>query len=242
MTTARFDYPTVGSTNTVALERLGEGAEAPFWVTGGQQTAGRGRLGRSWVSEPGNLYTTLALRDPAPADRLPTLSIVAAVAVRRAIEAETGSDRLRLKWPNDVLHDGAKVAGLLLESHALGGHRIALVGCGINCATHPRHVGYPTTDLASAGYPVDATRLFAALDRELMAALAVWNRGERTQPFFDEWLANAWRAGERVTVGAPDGPVTGTLEGLDEWGRLRLATNDGLVVVTAGDLGPPRVE
>ena len=232
----------VGSTNTEALERLFRGEAPPFWLTAERQLSGRGRLGRAWVSERGNLYATLALRDPAPPDRLSSLSLVAAVAARRAVVATTGNGQTRLKWPNDLILDGAKVAGILLEAHVVDAVRYVLIGCGINCSSHPEQAAYPTTDLRSAGYPVEPDRLFASLNETMSTALAAWDRGERTQPFLDEWTAHAHRMGETVTVSSADRRVAGRLLGLDEMGRLLLETDGGCVTIAAGDLEAPRAE
>ena len=240
--TRRLRFGDVGSTNTVALERVRDGERPPFWVTATRQLAGRGRLGRSWVSEPGNLYATLTLSEPAAPERLPTLSIVTATAARRAIEIASGATALEVKWPNDILLDGAKVAGILLEAHLVDGERVVCIGCGVNCRSHPEHTAYPATNLATAGYPVKPDRLFASLDDSMDAALAAWHRGERTQPFLDEWLANAHGRDGRVSVGTPGGRVSGTLRGIDGTGRLLLDTDNGRMTITAGDLEAPRTE
>ena len=238
----RIALEDVGSTNTVALERIEEGERPPFWVTATRQIAGRGRMGRAWDSPPGNLYATHAFVDEGPPERRALLSLVAATAVRAAIVEASGARPVTLKWPNDVLLDGAKVAGILLEAHAAEGRRLVLIGCGINCATHPRQVDYPATNLSAAGYPVEPDCLFAALDRRMATALAAWNLGERSRPIIDEWLAHAHGLGERTTVRTPTGRLAGTLRGLDETGRLLLDTDDGRVAIAAGDLEPPRAE
>src|SRR5229473_5485322 len=111
---------TVGSTNAEALAYARSGERGPLWITARRQTAGRGRRGRTWVSEPGNLYATLLLTDPGPAERAAELSFVAALAVRDAIvEMAPGlGSRLKVKWPNDLLIDRAKVAGILIEGES----------------------------------------------------------------------------------------------------------------------------
>src|SRR5215470_17355290 len=120
----------VGSTNVEALARARAGERGPLWITARAQTAGRGRRGRQWVSEPGNLYATLLLVDPAPAERAAELSFVAALATHDAIVACAPAlgARLAFKWPNDLLLDGAKVAGILIEAE---GTRPLLVAVGI---------------------------------------------------------------------------------------------------------------
>ena len=155
--------------------RLGE--RGPLWVTAAEQTAGRGRRGRPFVSERGNLYASLLLTDPSPADRAAELSFVAALALHDAVceLAATLASRIRFKWPNDLICDGAKFAGILVEGEGASGRPLAaVVGIGVNCAHHPAGMAYPAPDLA-AGIPVPAS-VRALTDPErticLVAALA----------------------------------------------------------------------
>src|SRR5262249_32383687 len=106
----------VGSTNAEAFARARAGERGPLWITARRQTAGRGRRGRGWVSERGNLYASLLLTDPAPPQRAAELSLVAALALHDALaeRANVLGPRLKLKWPNDLLCDGAKLAGILV--------------------------------------------------------------------------------------------------------------------------------
>src|SRR5438105_12858227 len=161
-------FETIGSTNAEALARARAGERGPLWITAGRQTAGRGRRGRSFVSEPGNLFASLLLTDPSPADRAAELSFVAALALHDAIcqVAPVLAGRLELKWPNDLLCDGAKLAGILVEGESGSGRPLAVViGIGVNCAHHPDGLSYPATSLAACGVTVTPQRLFAALSR-----------------------------------------------------------------------------
>ena len=110
-----------------------------MWITAARQTAGRGRRGNAWVSEPGNLYASLLLTDAAPAAHLPELCFVVALAVRDALGSVAPEllSRLKLKWPNDLLLDGAKLAGILIEAESVGGKTITAAGIGVNCVHHP---------------------------------------------------------------------------------------------------------
>src|SRR5579871_3882892 len=146
---------TVGSTNSEALSRARAGVRGPLWITARAQTAGRGRRGRTWVSEPGNLYATLLLIDPAPPERAAQLSFVAALAVHDAITAcaRTLAPQLAFKWPNDVLLASAKTAGILIEAEGTRPLTVA-VGVGVNCRHHPAATEFPATDLAAAGAAV----------------------------------------------------------------------------------------
>src|SRR6266540_721448 len=110
-------HDVLGSTNAEALSLARQGERGPLWITAGRQTAGRGRRGRAWVSEPGNLYASLLLTDPAPAEHWPELSFVAALAIHDAVAEVAAAIRpqLAIKWPNDLLLGGEKFAGILTE-------------------------------------------------------------------------------------------------------------------------------
>ena len=233
-------HATVGSTNAEALARARAGDSGPLWITAQRQTAGRGRRGRTWVSEPGNLYATLLLTDPAPLERSAELSFVAALAVHDAITelAPVLAGRLALKWPNDVLVDGAKVAGILLESE--GGRPFAVaVGIGVNCAHHPDVTSYPAIDLASAGAPTAPERLFAALSRAMLTRLTQWDRARGFAAIRADWLARAAGVGEPMRVALAERELEGRFEAIDRAGHLVLRLGDGsLASIPAGDVFP----
>ena len=229
----------VGSTNTEALSRAREGAAGGLWVTAQRQLAGRGRRGRPWISEEGNLYATLLLVDPAPMPRLGTLPLVAALAVYRTLRPFFAAtpQALAIKWPNDILVDGRKINGILLESEILPDRRSAVVvGCGINCSHHPENPAYPATDLADCGVTVAPEELFPALAREMHAVLALWDRGDGFSRVREHWLMAARGIGEPVTVNLPEGPLDGVFEDIDAEGYLCLSTPSGRRRISAGDL------
>ena len=149
----RAAYDTLPSTNTEALALARRGETGPLWVTARQQTAGRGRRGNAWISTPGNLHATLLVYDPAAPEDAPQLSFVAALAVFDAIvdRATMLREKLALKWPNDILCGGAKLAGILIESESVEAELAVAIGIGVNCMHHPAETAYPATDLASAG-------------------------------------------------------------------------------------------
>jgi BirA family transcriptional regulator, biotin operon repressor / biotin---[acetyl-CoA-carboxylase] ligase len=233
---------TLGSTNAEALARAGAGEPGPLWITAERQTAGRGRRGRSWVSEPGNLHATLLLTDPGPAERAAELSFVAALAAHDAI-AETAPAlgvRLKLKWPNDVLIDRAKVAGILIEGERAPGAPLAVVlGIGVNCRHHPAGTAYPATSLAAAGATVGADELFAALSRTMLHRLAQWARGTGFRSIRADWLARAVGLGEDIRVVLGGEVLEGRFERLTDAGHLALRARDGTErTVAAGDVFP----
>jgi BirA family biotin operon repressor/biotin-[acetyl-CoA-carboxylase] ligase len=228
----------VGSTNAEAFARAGEGAPSGLWVVARRQTAGRGRRGRLWTSEPGNLYSSLLLRDPIEEARLGELPLVVALAVHDAVAAAlppfTRGD-LAIKWPNDVLYGGAKLCGILIEAASQAGGRVVVAGIGINCAHHPADTLYRATDLREAGYPTDPEAMFALLAAAMARRLAEW----RTRDFSglrEAWLARARGIGEAITVRLPAREVAGIFTGLDEDGRLLLRHDGGLEAISAGDV------
>lgn len=230
----------VGSTNSEAMRLAAEGDAGNLWVTAERQLQGRGRRGRPWVSEPGNLYASLLIIDPAPEAALMHLPLVAAVGVHDALKPSFAHapQALAVKWPNDVLVDGYKVNGILLESARLADGRMAVViGCGVNCVHHPAETGYPATDLAACGIALPAATLFPRLARAMAAALELWGRGAGFHRIREKWLLAARGVGEQVTVNLGDGSVTGRFEDIDADGYLCLRLDDGTRrKISAGDL------
>jgi BirA family biotin operon repressor/biotin-[acetyl-CoA-carboxylase] ligase len=228
-------YGEIGSTNAEALARARGGERGPLWIVAARQTAGRGRHGRAWISEPGNLYATLLLSEPAPPPRAPELAFVAAVAVYDAVAeaAPVLRSRLMLKWPNDLLCDGAKVAGILIE----GEGSAVVVGIGINCKHHPAGTAHPATDLSACGIEAMPVQLMGLLSKTMLDRLAQWRCGAGFAAIRQDWLARAQGHGSAVTVRVGEQEFAGRYEGIDEGGRLLLRTADGkLKMISAGDV------
>lgn len=234
-------FGTLASTNTHALAVARVGERGPLWITAARQTAGRGRRGNEWVSPPGNLYATLLLTDPAPAECAPQCSFVSALAVHDAITACAPGLRnvLALKWPNDVLCSGCKLAGILIEGEQVP-HGLAIaIGIGVNVRHHPRGTSYPATDLTTAGVNVSAERLFAALSAAMLERLHQWRRGAAFNVVRADWLKRAALMGGQMKVRLPSGELTGRCESVDEKGRLLLRLSDGtLQTIAAGEVFP----
>jgi len=230
----------VASTNAEALACARRGERGPLWITALSQTAGRGRRGRAWVSEPGNLYASLLLADPAPVDRAAQLSFVAALAVHDALARAVPAvaPRLALKWPNDVLVDGAKIAGILLEG-APGTPLRVVIGIGVNLRHHPEGTEYPATSLAAQGANVSPEAVFSDLSAAMLDRLARWDRGDGFAATRADWLARATGFGGEVRVRMQDLEFTGRFVDLDPGGRLLVRRADGSVTtVAAGDVFP----
>jgi BirA family biotin operon repressor/biotin-[acetyl-CoA-carboxylase] ligase len=233
-------FDEIGSTNAEALARGAAGAVRPTWFVADRQSAGRGRRGRAWTSETGNLFATLLIADPAPAPRIAELCFVAALALDDAILhlAPELEQRFKLKWPNDGLLDGAKLAGILVEATTRGAATEVAIGIGVNIAHHPEGMPYPTTSLASQGFAIARDSLFEALSRSMVNALAIWNRGRGFDAIRAGWLARAAGLGGPLVVRLDDKRIEGIFVGLDPQGRLMLDTPDGRQVLTVGEVVP----
>ena len=230
---------TIDSTNAEALRQGRAGARGPLWVAAKAQTAGRGRRGRQWVSAPGNLYATLLLVDPAPPRYAAQASFVTALALYDAVAevAPALAPRLTVKWPNDVLCDAAKIAGILIEGE--GAPLVMAIGIGVNCASHPAGVEYPATDLSALGHPAAPGTLFRALSGRMAARLRQWDAGAGFPSIRADWLMRAFGRGGMIRVRLPERETMGIFETLDEAGRLVLKSVEGHEErITAGEVFP----
>jgi BirA family transcriptional regulator, biotin operon repressor / biotin---[acetyl-CoA-carboxylase] ligase len=228
----------LGSTNAEALALARQGRRGPLWITAALQTAGRGRRGRGWISARGNLHASLLLLPRAPVECWPQLSFVAVLAAYDAI-AEVAADRayrLAIKWPNDILLDQRKVAGILLEGQGgnAGEPGALVIGIGVNCASHPHATNYPATDLAAGA---SAESVFHALSGAMLRRLAQWDGGNGFAVIRSEWLARAVGVGQEVRVGLAERDLIGRFEALDAEGGLILRLRDGTATtIAAGDV------
>lgn len=231
---------TTGSTNSDALEAARAGDPGHLWFTADQQLSGRGRLGRNWVSEPGNLYATVLLRDPAPVAQLGTLPFVAALALHATLDALPGMKRvdLKLKWPNDLLANGAKISGILLENVSLPDGTIAVAcGFGVNVVHHPDTALYPATDLRALGIRITASDLHSELAVHFASLLDAWNRGRNFAAIRTEWLSHAANLGQEITVNLPSDRLSGKFIDMDSSGCLILGLAGGAEKrISAGDV------
>ena len=231
---------TIGSTNAEAMARGRAGDPGRLWVVAREQTAGRGRRGRPWSSARGNLAASLlTVLDPAVSTPA-MLGFVAGVAITDALRNVAGGEisGLRLKWPNDVLIDGAKLAGILLEGVVLAPKRQAVVaGIGVNIGEAPTDTPYPATSLSQAGIAVCVEDLFAALSDAWIGYADLWQEGREFGAIRALWLDRAAGLGEPISVKLGDTVVRGIFETIDETGRLLLRGADGVLnAITAGDV------
>jgi BirA family biotin operon repressor/biotin-[acetyl-CoA-carboxylase] ligase len=233
-------YETLGSTNAEALARARAGERGPLWISAAMQTGGRGRRGKSWTSPPGNLYATLLLTEPSPPALAPQLSFVAGLAAHDAVVACVPDKvpTIKLKWPNDLLFDGQKLAGLLIEAESQPRFSVA-IGIGVNCISHPAETSYGATDLRANGVAVTAQDLLAQLAAAMNVRLAQWAGGSGFDDIRRDWLNRAASLGEAITVRLPERELTGIFEGIDAAGRLLVAVPGKTIeTVAAGDIFP----
>ena len=237
-------FDTVDSTMLEAERQAEAGVSGPLLIWARSQTGGVGRHGRAWASPPGNLYWTMLLdRAPGwPADA--GLTFAAGLAVLDTVEAAGAArERLRLKWPNDCLLDGRKVAGVLIRASVLpGGAGHVVVGVGVNLASAPPNAVFPATCLADAALPdVAPEAMRDVLTGAFMRRFGAWTRAGLTG-LLPDVLARLHGVGERVRVALDrDRTVVeeGVNLGLDRHGALKLRRADGSVrVIPAGDLLP----
>ncbi|WP_246347147.1 biotin--[acetyl-CoA-carboxylase] ligase [Sphingomonas jinjuensis] len=220
----------------LALARTG--AEEALWLSAARQTQGRGRQGRAWSSPAGNVSASTLVRLRPSDPPAPTLALVAAVSVGDVVgtflrSAPGGSDGLAIKWPNDLLLHGAKLAGILLER----ADDAIVIGIGVNLAQHPALSDRPTTSLAAHDVGVDPAVFVETLAEAFARWLQRW-RWEGLAPIRDRWLAMAHPIGTALTARLPDGQAIDALfDGLDHDGALILRLAGGeRRVIHAGDV------
>jgi BirA family biotin operon repressor/biotin-[acetyl-CoA-carboxylase] ligase len=222
----------VGSTNDVALAARGAGAPDGFAVLADRQTAGRGRLGRTWESAAGvGIYTSVLLRPQAPADRAPLLTLAAGIAAAETVQAHTGL-LPRLKWPNDIQLDGRKLGGILVEGTTLEGRlNEAVVGIGLNvnqeAADFPAELRAGAVSLRMVlGRPVDRVDLVVGLYYSLEHWYRIFRDGE-WRSILDR--GRAWSAvlGQPVEVRSSAGRWWGLAWDLDQDGALIVRDEGG---------------
>jgi BirA family biotin operon repressor/biotin-[acetyl-CoA-carboxylase] ligase len=245
-------HEVVGSTNALALDHARAGDAGKLWVTAKAQESGRGRRGRAWATPHGNLAATLLMIVGNELRMAATLGFVAGLALADALDAAVpngrlaigldgagrGGNRFELKWPNDVLASGAKLAGILLESAALGDGRFAIaIGIGVNVVAYPSDLPYPATSLRELGATCDAETLFLALSDAWSANARLWDEGRGLTAIRNRWLGRAAGLGGEVAVRIDGSVVRGTFETIDEECRFVIRDDQGkLLTIAAGDV------
>jgi BirA family transcriptional regulator, biotin operon repressor / biotin---[acetyl-CoA-carboxylase] ligase len=261
-------YPTIDSTNLEAHRLFAAGERGPVFILADEQIAGKGRLDRSWASAKGNCYSTLILplnrhpgegrgrafqaetqESPIPAfagmtnmgmslSQVPQIGFITALAVADVVRKHTKAIP-QLKWPNDVLIKGAKVAGILSEVLSADPLTVA-IGCGINVAHAPTGLSYPATCLVAEGASASRDEVFQSYAAALTYWLDMWNQGQNFPTIRTAWMQNAIGINETITMTAGTQHLTGNFEGITEQGAVMLKPPHGPPhILHAGDLHIP---
>jgi len=236
-------FDSLPSTQTVALNRLMGGPEEPGWILAREQTKGIGRHGRQWIGTKGNLMASRYEVMTLDVRQAPQLSFVTALAIYemlRPLIPDTDA-ALRIKWPNDILYNGAKLCGILVQTEPSQreGHLGVVIGIGMNVARAPILEGYLTIglrEISPAAKTLDAEAVLIKLTAHLDSVLNLW-RDKGFDDIAKAWLKRAY--GREMTLKAVHDGVTiiGKLKGLDPFGGLQITAQDGQVVtLTGGDV------
>jgi len=229
-------FQTLDSTNLEAKRRAADGVRGPLWIVALEQTAGYGRRGGTWIQSAGDVAATFLFDPKAKSEGLGQLSFVAGIAVADAIAQFAPRARLALKWPNDVLAGGGKIAGILLELVADGsGAPLVAMGVGVNIVSKPDAADYPTARLIDCldGAPPPPPEFLRALDAAFDRWRALW-RETGFEPIRKAWLESAAGLGAKIRVRLPNETVEGVFQDLDQTGALVLDCEGTRRLVSAG--------
>ncbi len=220
------------STSSEARRLAEAGEQRPVWIIAERQTAGRGRRGRTWETATGNLAATLLLRPDAPPAIIGQLSFAAALAVADTATHFAPGAAITVKWPNDVLAQGRKLAGILLEA----GDGWLAIGIGINLARFPEGTEFPATSLAQLGIaPPSSDAALTVLAARLAHWYDVWMQ-DGFEPLRAAWLTRAQGLGGAIRARLPHETRTGVFEGIDAAGALLLNDQGQVRVIAAGEV------
>ena len=226
-------YDVLGSTNDVARDLARQGAPDGTTVWARAQTSGRGRRGRTWSSPEGNLPMSVVLRGLGP--EVPQLGFVAALAVADAVDILCGAARARLKWPNDVLLDGAKLAGLLLEVEQTSQGAVTILGIGLNLRHVPFDAAYEATSLHMHGVEIAPEAMLASILHALSERWRQWT-GEGFDSIRADWEVRGPRHSDKLTLRVLNQTLEGLFVGLDKDGSLLVLVGDVIERHTAAEI------
>jgi BirA family biotin operon repressor/biotin-[acetyl-CoA-carboxylase] ligase len=229
---SRQIHAELDSTNEEARRLAEAGERGPLWIMALRQSAGRGRRGRAWATATGNLAATLLVTPKVPQSVMGQLSFAAALAVADTASHFAPKADIAVKWPNDVLADGRKLAGILLE----GGNGWLAIGIGINLASHPEGTEFPATSLAQLGIaPPSPEEALTVLAARFARWYDAWMQGGFGSLRM-QWLTRAKGVGSPIRVRLPQETREGVFEGIDESGALLLNESGEVRAITAAEV------
>lgn len=230
-------FERLDSTSLEARRRFAAGRRDSVFIVALEQSAGYGRRGTVWLQQPGDFAGTLLFEETAPPETLGQLSFVAGLAGADTIAGFAPAADPRLKWPNDILAGGGKIAGILIEllETQAGGASLLALGIGVNIVSKPENLDYPAARLVDflngpGPTPADVAEAF---DRSFSAWRQVW-RDKGFQPIREAWIGRAAHLGERIAVRLPDGEAMGRFQDLDPTGALILDCDGHKRLIAAG--------
>jgi len=232
-------HESVTSTNQLAITKARQGDAGRLWIVANEQTQGVGRRGRAWYSPAGNLYASLLLVTDFSPEQAATLGFVAGVAMAEALrEVTQNTTKIRLKWPNDVLFDGEKITGILVERLTLKqGMAASIIGIGINVVHAPLQANYPVTSLKTQGLSLSSGEIFTHLSAAWAVNFDLWEREGGFESIQKKWLEFGYGLGEKIHVIRQGKIISGIFKTIDATGQLVIKTEGkGEVTISAGDV------
>jgi BirA family biotin operon repressor/biotin-[acetyl-CoA-carboxylase] ligase len=237
-------FENIASTNSEALEFAKFSSAQNHWFVSDNQSAGRGRMGRAWISNKGNLAASLLLFPKTDQAKCATLSFVAAIAIFNALKEIDKDLPIYLKWPNDILiktrdEQGlAKLVGILLEAQTRTDKQLVIaLGFGINIVSSPKGLPYLGSSLYDIGIKTDAKILFEKLSKHWIDAYHVWNDANGVAQIMKLWKQGATGIGEQIFIKNTKHVISGIFEDIDETGRLMIKTPKGKIeYISSGDV------
>jgi len=231
-------FLSIDSTNKLGKRKIEEGAKSGLWISADEQTVGRGRGARVWVSKPGNLYCSLIYDVGKDLTNATQLSFVTSLAVRDTVAGLLKSADIKCKWPNDVMVGGKKICGILLETHTGADvqSNFIIIGIGINIEHHPDLTLYQATHInEQCGIKYSSDDVFHRLVHNMARWLDIWQK-EGFLKVKEEWLNHSIGLGETITVRMAAEELVGRFVDLDSGGALKLEINGEIKLIHSGDI------
>lgn len=233
-------FDEIDSTSSEAIRLARAGVAGDFIIWAKRQTAGRGRYSRVWYSEAGNLYVTILLNRNVQITKRSQLSFVTALALHKAIisfaQQYKTAFQVRLKWPNDILIEGKKAAGILLESIDLDSNNYIIVGVGVNLQSNPSELRQLVTNLYAYGININAEQMLCCFIRYFEKYLLLWQYSG-FMPIRDQWLQKASNLQQVISIDDGKNKISGVLLGIDFEGNLCLKSSSGEIhIISTGEV------